>query len=69
MTKEARAAIEDRKKEIGITGDDHAGRVCLRSGGTTSLANSGASWKCYAAMASMIGSAFMPLARKAQARK
>src|SRR5215831_5806196 len=64
------AAIEDKKKETGITGDHHCGPSLS---GIRRNSEPSELWciveSVTAAMASMIGSDFMPLARKAQARK
>src|SRR5579862_9335445 len=70
MTKAVPAAIEERKKEMGITGDHHCGASLS---GISRNKEPRELWcmveSVTAAMASMIGSAFFSLARNDQARK
>src|ERR1700746_950821 len=70
MTRAVPAAIEEKKKEMGITGDHH----CGASLSGINRNNEPRELWCMvesvtAAMASMMGSAFFPWARKDQARK
>ena len=70
MTRAVPAAIEDRKKEMGITGDHHCGASLS---GISRNSEPSELWcmveSVTAAMASMMGSAFLPLARNDHARK
>src|ERR1700741_1100720 len=70
IIREVPAAIADKKNETGITGDHH----CGASLSGISRNNDPRELWCIvdsvtAAMASMMGSAFLSLARKAHARK
>jgi hypothetical protein len=70
MTRAVPAAIEDKKKEMGITGDHHCGPSLS---GMSKNKEPRELWciveSVTAAIASMMGSAFLPFARKAQAMK
>ena len=63
------AAIDDRKKETGITGDHHCGASMF---GISRYSEPSELWcmvdNVTAAIANMIGSAFWSRARKIQAR-
>ena len=69
MTRPRPAAIEDRKNETGNTGDHHCG---ASEPGIRRNSDPSELWciveKVTAAIASMIGSPFLPASRKLQAR-
>jgi hypothetical protein len=70
MTRAVPAAIDDRKNETGITGDHHCGASLV---GISRKSEPSELWciveRVTAAIASMMGSGFLPLARNSQAIK
>src|SRR5262249_60728736 len=70
MTRDPPAAIDDKKKETGMTGDHHCGASLS---GMSKKREPSELWciveSVTAAIANIIGSAFLSLARNAQARR